>query len=282
MNRTSITAALVLLASATAASAAPFAMVTDLKGVAWSLEGPQPQKLGLLAYIEKPTEVRLDESARLAVTYFGDGVQHSFVGPARLTLDAATVSVIEGKGSESRKVTPEKAIKGGLSAEQWRRLQQATVVMRVVRSSFAVVGPDKTTVLDADPEFEWNTVPDARGYRLVVYGAENKVLYEGTSEHPRMRAGTALALQPGTRYSWKVDALGVQKPVSARASFAVAEEPARLDAAAVKQSAGRDAPARAFYAISLEAQGYAHDARAEWKALARDFPDEAEFQRRAR
>jgi hypothetical protein len=281
MNRISITAALVSLASATAAWAAPFAMVTDLKGAAWSIEGAQPQKLALLAYLEKPTEVRLDEAAKLAVTYFADGVQHTFVGPARLSLDASTVTVLEGKGSESRKVTPEKAIKGGLSAEQWRRLQQATVVMRVVRSSFGVIGPDNTTVLDADPEFEWDAVPGAKGYRLVVYGTENQILYEGTSEHPRMRAGSALELQPGRRYSWKVDALGVRKPVSARGSFALAEEPARLDAAARKQSAGRDAPARVFYAISLEAQGHAHDARAEWRALARDFPEELEYRRRA-
>jgi hypothetical protein len=257
-------------------------MVTDLKGAAWTLEGAQPHKLALLAYIEKPTEVRLDEAAKLAVTYFADGVQHTFVGPARLTLDAASANVIEGKSSEARKVTPEKAIKGGLSAEQWRRLQQATVVMRAVRSTFAVIAPDKATLLDREPEFRWTEAPGAKGYRLVLYGQDNQVVYEGTSEQNRMRPGPALSLEPGRRYAWKVDALGVQKPVSARGTFSLAADTVRREMAELRETAGREAAGRAFYATTLDAQGYAYDAQAEWMALARDFPDEAEFQRRAR
>jgi cytochrome c-type biogenesis protein CcmH/NrfG len=46
--------------------------------------------------------------------------------------------------------------------------------------------------------------------------------------------------------------------------------------------AGTELGARSFYATTLEAQGHAHDARAEWKALAREFPNQPEIAERSR
>ena len=42
------------------AQAAPFAMVTDLKGDAWASEHGKQQKLTLLSYIESPVEVKVE------------------------------------------------------------------------------------------------------------------------------------------------------------------------------------------------------------------------------
>lgn len=90
-----------------------------------------------------------------------------------------------------------------------------------------------------------------------------------------------MSLEPGKKYRWKVDAIGVARPVSASGTFAVADEASRERLLGLKQAAGAEAGARAFYATTLEAEGYAYDARSEWRALARDFPDEAEFRARA-
>ena len=274
--------AVALLAAATPLAAAPFAMVTELKGDAWSVNGTEARKLSLLAYIEKPMQIKVDPSAKLAITYFANGVQYSFAGPSRLSLERANPSVTEGPQPEARKVTPDKSIGGGLSPEQWRRLQQATVVMRSVRPSFSVIGPDKTTLIDGEPEFEWTTAPNAKAYRLVVYGADNSIIHEERTAGNVLRPGSLLALQPGKHYRWKVDAVGVQKPVSTTGTFTLAEEPAREEMLALKATVGADAAARAFYATALEAAGYTHDARAQWKALARDYPDQEEFRQRAR
>lgn len=284
MTRTAFTiwAAAGCLAAASGALAAPFAMVTDLKGEAWAMEGAKPRKLSLLGYIENPTEIKLDPAGKVAITYFANGVQYSFAGPARVALDSAAPKVIDGAAGQLKKVTPEKAIGGGLSTDQWRRLQQATVVMRTVKSSFTVVGPDKTAVLDREPEFEWVAAQGAKGYRLVVYGPDNSILHEGTTEGTAARPGSVLKLQPGQRYRWKVDALGVTRPVSASGAFTVAEEAARERLVTLKQTAGAELPARAFYATTLEAEGHAHDARAEWKALARQYPNEPEIVQRSR
>lgn len=274
--------AIVLAAAATPLGAAPFAMITDLKGEAWNTDGAEARKLALLGFIEKPMQVRVGPAGKLAVTYFANGVQYSFAGPARLAFEAGNPKVIEGPQPEARKITPEKSIGPGLSPEQWRRLQQATVVMRAVRPGFTVIGPDKTTLLDREPEFEWTAAPNAKAYRLVVYGADNAVIHEERTENNVLRPGPALVLEPGKQYRWKVDAIGVQRPVSTSGTFIVAASTARSEMLALKAATGDEAAARAFYATTLEAQGHLHDARAEWKALARDYPDEPEFRQRAR
>jgi hypothetical protein len=272
---------LAFLAFVTAqAFAAPFAMVTDLKGQAWTMDGAQPKKLALLGYIENPTEVKVDPNGKVAITYFANGVQYSFAGPARVALESGAPKVIEGQSGEFKKVTPEKSIGGGLSSDQWRRLQQATVVMRSVKTTFAAVGPDKTAVLDRTPEFEWTPAAGAKGYRLVVYGPDNDIIHEATTEQTSLKP--ALELESGKRYRWKVDALGVAKPVSASGAFTVADDAARERASEMKRNAGTELGARSFYATTLEAEGHAYDARAEWKALAKDYPNEPEIVSRSK
>src|SRR3954467_5246811 len=261
------------------AFAAPFAMITDLKGQAWAMEGDQRKKLALLSYIENPTEVKVDPNGKVAITYFANGVQYSFAGPARVSLESGAPKVIEGQPSEFKKVTPEKSIGGGLSSDQWRRLQQATVVMRNIRPTFAVVGPDKIEVLERSPQFEWRSVSSAKGYRLVVYGPDNGILHEATTEQNSLRP--ALELQSGKRYRWQVDVLGVAEPVTASGEFTVADDAARERSAEMKRSAGSELGARTFYATTLEAEGHTYDARSEWKALAKDYPDQPEILSRA-
>ena len=134
-------------------------------------------------------------------------------------------------------------------------------------------------MLAREPEFEWTSVAGAKGYRLVVYGPQNDILHEATTDQTSLKP--ALELQPGARYRWKVDALGVAKPVSANGVFTVADDSARERMAEMKRSAGAELGARSFYATRLEAEGHTHDARAEWKSLARDFPNEPEIVQRS-
>src|SRR5258708_6456558 len=126
MARTAITilaAAGSLLAAH--AFAAPFAMITDLKGEAWALDGAQPRKLALLGYIENPTEIKVDPAGKLAITYFANGVQYSFAGPSRVALERGAPKGIDGPAGELKKWTPEKSISRGLSTDHCRRLRHA-------------------------------------------------------------------------------------------------------------------------------------------------------------
>jgi hypothetical protein len=253
-------------------------MITDLKGDAWRTEGGKQHKLALLGYIDSPVEVRVEAATKLGITYFANGVQYSFDGPARVALDAQAPRVLEGKSADSKKVGPDKTISGGLSNDQWRRLQQATVVMRTVKPSFTVVGPDKTALLTREPEFEWTPSADAKRYRVVIYGPDNQILHEVTTDKTVVQPGSAVKLEAGKTYRWKVDALGVAKPVTAAGTFTVVDDAVRDRMAAGRP--GNELASRIFYATSLEAEGYLHDARAEWKALSREYPDVPEIKQR--
>ena len=280
MNRHTWIAALVGFSFAALAQAAPFAMITDIKGDAWTGERGKQQKLALLSYIDSPVEVKVEPSTKLGVTYFASGVQYSFEGPARLAVNAQSIRVIEGKPAQSSKVGPEKAIDGGLSKDQWRRLQQATVVMRTVKPSFTVVSPDRDMVLTREPEFEWTAAADAKRYRLVVYAPDNQILHEATTEQTALQPGAALKLEPGQKYRWKVEALGVAKPARAVGTFTTENDALREKMMASRPGVGAPLAARIFFATGLEVEGYMTDARAEWKALAREYPDVPEIKRR--
>ena len=281
MNSRAWFGALAGFAFSALAQAAPFAMITDLKGDAWASERGKPQKLVLLSYIESPVEVKVEPSTTLGVTYFTSGVQYSFQGPARVTLDAQAPRVIEGKPAQPTKLGPEKAIAGGLSKDQWRRLQQATVVMRTIKPSFAVVSPDKSVLLTREPEFEWTAAGEAKRFRLVVYGPDNKILHETTTEQTALQPGSALKLEPGQRYRWKVEPLGVATPARAVGFFTTESDELREKIIANRPGVGAPLAARIFFTTTLEAEGYLADARAEWKALAREYPDVPEIKQRS-
>jgi hypothetical protein len=282
MERHTWIAVIACLAVSALAEAAPYAMITDVKGDAFAIESGKPRKLALLSYIETPLEVKVDAPNRVGITYFVSGMQYSFDGPARVTLDNQGPRVIEGKAAQPKKVGPDKAISGGLSNEQWRRLQQATVVMRSVRPSFTVVGPDKTSVLAREPEFEWTQAANAKSYRLVIYGPDNEILHEARTVGTVLKPGAGVKFEEGKQYRWKVDALGVAKPISASGAFAVVDEAVRAQMAAGRPGPGAELATRLFYATNLEAEGYHHDAHAEWKALAKEYPDLPEISQRSR
>lgn len=273
-------AALAGFAFSALAQAAPFAMITDLKGDAWASEYGKQRKIALLSYIETPVEVKVEPSTTLGVTYFASGVQYVFQGPARVSLGGQSPRVIEGQPALSTKLGPEKSIEGGLSKDQWRRLQQATVVMRTVKPSFSVVSPDKSVVLTREPEFEWTAAGEAKRFRVVVYGPDNKILHEATTEQTSLQPGSALKLEPGQRYRWKVELLGVATPGRAVGTFTTETEALRMKTIANRPEAGAPLAARIYYATLLEVDGYIADARAEWKALAREFPDVPEIRQR--
>ena len=262
------------------AQAAPFAMITDLKGNAWASDHGKQQRLALLSYIESPVEVKVEPSTSLGVTYFTSGVQYSFQGPARIVLDAQVPRVVEGKPAQTAKLGPEMAIVGGLSNDQWRRLQQTTVVMRTVKPSVAVVSPDKSVVLTREPEFEWTAAGEAKRFRLVVYGPDNQILHMATTQRTALQPGPALKLEPGQRYRWKVEVLGVTTPAWAAGTFTTANEALRDKMIGNRPGVGAPLAARIFFVTILEAEGYMTDARAEWKVLAREYPDVPEIQRR--
>ena len=157
-----------------AAHAAPFAMVTEVKGAPTAVHDGKSRTLRLLAFIQDAEEVSVAPQGMLVVTYFSSGMQYSIAGPAKVVLAASAPQVLEGRAQPQR-VSPDKWIgQGGLTHDQWRRLTIATHVMRDAGGSFSVLSPHNSVVLGAAPLFEWTPASGVQRYRLVVYGPDRK------------------------------------------------------------------------------------------------------------
>ena len=263
-----------------AAAAEPVAMVTDVRGLA-TLEGAKPVPLTLLHYFDAPSTVKLGPGATLSVTYFANPVQYNFKGPAVLTIDATAPKVSEGAAPDMRRVGPERSIDGGLTKDQWRRLQQATVVMRSARLGFSVISPNGTTILSPRAELSWTPAAGAQSYRVAVSNESDAPVATWTSTATSTVIPESARLLSGKTYRWKVDAVDAAQPLSASGTFAIAAPDLQQRFAQLRPADTHDRAANVYFASLLELEGFSLDAKAEWKRLARQYPDERAFQRRA-
>jgi hypothetical protein len=190
------------------------AMATDVKGSATGA-GSKPAPNGMLHSFDAPTTGRLAGGSLLSVTYFANPVQYTFRGPAVFTIDATGPKVSEGATPEVKRVGPEKSIDGGLTKDQWRRLQQATVVMRSSRLAFAVISPNQTTLLAPRVEFSWTQAAGAQGYRVSLHDDADMSLATWTSATTTSEVPASTRLEPGKSYRWKVETLGTPTPLAA-------------------------------------------------------------------
>ena len=74
--------------------------------------------------------------------------------------------------------------------------------------------------------------------------------------------------------------MGVTTPARAVGIFTTENEALREKMIANRPGVGAPLAARIFFATILEAEGYLTDARAEWKMLAREYPDVPEIKQR--
>lgn len=260
--------------------AEPVAMATDVKGTA-TLTGGKPGPISMLHYFDAPTTVRLAPGSLLVVTYFANPIQYSFKGPALVTIDSAAPRVSEGAPPEVRRVGPEKAIDGGLTRDQWRRLQQATVVMRSARPAFAVISPNQTAILSTRPELSWTPAAGAQSYRLTLSDDNDNAIANWTSTSTTSMVPETAKLAAGKSFRWKVETTDAPQPLVASGVFSIAATDVAHRMIQSRPADGADLAANVFYATLLDIEGFGHDAKAEWRRLARQFPEEGTLQRRA-
>lgn len=263
-----------------ASRAEPVAMATEVKGTA-TLTGSKPGPISMLHYFDAPTTVRLAPGSLLAVTYFANPLQYTFKGPALVTIESAGPKVSEGAAPEIRRVGPEKAIDGGLTKDQWRRLQQATVVMRSARLAFAVISPNQTIILSPRTELSWTPAAGAQSYRVAVSDENDQPIATWTSATTTSPLPESAKLPAGKSFRWKVETLDAPQPLVASGIFSTATVDAANRMAQLRPADDADLAANVFYATLLDIEGFAHDAKAEWRRVARQFPDERAIQRRA-
>ena len=258
------------------ALAAPVAVVTDVEGAA-TLAAPAAGAIpvAILAALNAGDRVRLAAGARLALLYYGDGMQYDARGPGVVELAANRPLAAEGAAVEPRRAEGASAVRlksGGLV--------QGAVVMR--GRGLRVTAPD-ALVLSTRPELAWTDSRSEATYDVMVTDAAGARVFEATTTARMLSVPEDRRLQPGQAYALQVSArVAGTVAQSARAEFTVAPEDLQAQARALAPKSV-DAPVaeRVAYALWLEDNELRDEARKWWAGLVATRPEQSGLRERA-
>lgn len=97
--------------------------------------------------------------------------------------------------------TPEKSLTAVAAARTWLKTNKAGLI---------ALAPRNSRVLDSRPQFDWQPVPGAQGYRITIgFFDAAPATWETIVKSPPFRyPSDAPTLTPGKVYLWKVEAIG--------------------------------------------------------------------------
>jgi hypothetical protein len=153
--------------------------------------------------------------------------------------------------------------------------------MRALEIKPVLLSPVNTKISMATPLFSWKSVNEAENYRLVLSDDAGQKIQEVTVTSGPWQSETVL--KPGVNYQWTlIEMLKEGGMLSAKGNFSVAdaETTARVFARHPAPEAGFSE--KLTYAIYLESEGFREDAKAIWRELAAQRPDDPNLKLRAR
>jgi len=269
-------AAMVQVVPAAAQTKAGLVMVTDLRGEATLVAKSKVDKtkVEIMAEVEAGESVVLDPGARITFVNMKTGAASSFMGPGTLHLDpTGTFTGMTAKGHQ------EVASLKGAHKLKPGAMAQASVVMRAVPGAEEPAVMPTGVTLSPTPEFTWKDAGPKATYHFKLQDPQGQVLFELTQDECSVQVPEHLALTDDTPYTW-VLATDLGDGTSTRKSgtikvFGSKEERAELQAA--KPGADASFSERLVYAALLEQRGLHQDARAYWKVLAKERPEDQQL-----
>lgn len=258
------------------------AMVTDVSGSATVTEDGNAAKLALLAYLMPKDQIRLENGAKVVITFFTKPQEFVFNGPAKIEINADGPKVLTGSAAETHHLGQEKASAARkFSAMQRENLAQATFEMREGKPGLRLIGPVDTAVISTLPRFAWAGVKNA-SYHFVLIGGDGKTIRETKTTEPGIELSGKNPLKPGHAYEWKVEThLATGETLSASGKFTVMDEKKAIKISQARPKPGADFSERVLYAAMMEAEGAKYEAAQEWRALAKERPDDPVLQDKA-
>ena len=250
----------------------PVAMVTDVAG-AVKLTAPKgPLAAGIATELPADARIEVPAGGRVVILLMATGEEFTLAGPATAQLRA---SGLEGApaGSLARR-----ASSVGKVRLRTDGLAQAAVTLRAARRPevLPLLSASATTILDPRPVFRWKPVNGAGIYRFALQDAAGAVLHEARTEATELRLPEGITLVEGKAYTWEVSTRQANGTLFANfGDFTVAAAGLRAEAMRLRPPAGASVPDRVAYALWLGSQELNDDARAAWRALAAERPDDA-------
>jgi hypothetical protein len=244
-------------------------MVTDSQGGVSVVREGKASSATLAAELAPPARVELAEGARLSLLELASGDELLLVGPATAEVKAGGIEATprERLSRRATKLGPVKVREGALTRAAMI-LRNAPQIERL-----PLLAPVNGVLLETRPRFRWAAVDGVGPYRFELTDEKGGTLHEARVAATEVSLPDTVELKDGTTYAWEVSA---RRPDGVRfasfAEFSIAPKEVRERAVSLRPAP--DAPVSAWtsYALWLDSQSLAGEARSAWAAVARLRP----------
>jgi hypothetical protein len=255
-------------------------LITDAVGKA---EVDGAGRLTLLAEMRDGSRLRLQAGARVVGVDLASGREYVLTGPGVYVVEAAGLKTVQGAPAQASEL-PVAGLPNARAAA--RSVAQASIVMRSARlpADLTLISPVRTAVLRAAPTLRWSGVAGADLYRVAVTDQEDgSIVLSRETAQASLEIEQPSPLAAGRRYRWRVEALlGERAIAEASASFNVLASETSATLARLEETSGDSFARRVLYAAQLQEAGAVEEARAAWRELASQRPDDRVLQALAR
>ena len=247
------------------------AMVMDLSGKASLGEGVSAEPLTITTEVPSGRHLRLEAGSRVVLVSFKTGEEITVKGPASFNLDT------EGR-PVGLKQGVQRTLAQGLQLKQVLKpggLAQASVVMRAPAGDFTLVAPSSRVVRSRTPTFRWQGAGESARYVLILGNPDGTERYRTETASTQVALPVQNALAEGSTYVWTVQASlpdGTGKEV--RGEVEVLGATQRHELAGLRSKRTRSFAYHVAYAVALQCAGLSEEARAEWKTLSQQRPND--------
>jgi hypothetical protein len=247
------------------------AMVTDVQGAVSIVHDGKAATATLAAELAPPARIELPAGSRLSVLDLASGDELVMTGPATATVRAGGIETAppERLARKATRIGPVRVREGGLT--------QAAIVLRASPpiERLPLLTLYNTVTLETRPVFRWAAVEGVGPYRFELADDKGTVLHETRTQATELALPEGMALARERSYTWEVSA---RRPDGVRfatfGDFSVAAAATRDRAIALRPEAAAPVSAWTSYALWLDGQGLADEARAVWRRVANERPDD--------
>ncbi len=247
------------------------AMVTDVQGAVSINRGGASAVATLAAELSAPMRIELKAGAKLSMLELSSGDELLLAGPATAEVKMGGIE------STPRDRLVRKSTKVGQVRVREGGLTQAAIVLRAAPpiERLPLLNLSNTATLEMRPTFRWAGVEGAGPYRFELSDENGKVLHVQKTEATELVLPAGIALSDARVYTWEVSA---RRPDGVRfssfADFSLATRALRERAIALRADADAPVTEWMIYALWLDGQGLVDAARAAWRRVAKDRPDD--------
>ena len=252
------------------------AMVTDAQGEV--RRGSDAKTLAITTEVEAGAPLKLKVGARLSLLMYGSGEEVQLTGPGKFTLN--TKGTVSGPATGIRRTQgPRLSLKEALKPGG---LAQASLVMRGPLD-IDVLEPAQPVVRTTPLQFRWAAVTGASEYTFSLRQAGGAVLHAITTKDTAVHLPGGLQLQPGVKYQWAVStSLPGVRLLQSEVNLELLDPARSLVIDRLRTGASEGFSRRLLYASTLQVYGLLAEAKAEWRTLASQRPEDPMLQSLAR